>query len=363
MKVVHLSLIASCLAMAFGAQATTINIYGRTDAGIMLENLKGSQTTYQLRSGGRSAPRIGITVVEPLPNGMEAKVYLENGFKMDTGEFSTKDTLFDRRSILALKGNWGELGAGRAGTIQSTMSPYSMGSIKWDPFGTSYGFASVGSTFANTGRTDNGLFYHSPSFNGVKFGLSYSFANSGEEPDEWNDADHTFAMGLNYSNADMWVGVTYANVQTKRVANASTPNANLVQVGGWYRFPGNVRLFVGAGYQNKFASAAKMTRKFINANGVSVSDTFNGTSWLLGGDWTNGAHKLMWDVQYFRGKAQALEDTKLTRAVYSLAYEYYLRKNVILYTAINRSKVGGDYTKDDYKYDGTQFFAGLNYNF
>lgn len=68
-------------------------------------------------------------------------------------------------------------------------------------------------------------------------------------------------------------------------------------------------------------------------------------------------------VQHFRGKADNLADVKLNRTVGSVAYEYSLRKNVILYTALNRSIVGGDSTQSDNSLDGTQFYAGLNFNF
>lgn len=132
---IHRSTLITAMSLALAilatpASAAEVKIYGRTDAGFLVQHLKGGDTTYELKSGGRSTPRIGINAVEKLPNGWEAKVYLENGFKMDTGEFGTKETLFDRRSIVALKGPWGELGMGRAGTVQSTMAPYSMGSIK-----------------------------------------------------------------------------------------------------------------------------------------------------------------------------------------------------------------------------------------
>lgn len=342
------------------SQAADVKLYGRVDTGFLFQNLKGQSSKYELRSGGRSTPRVGLTIVEKMTNGLEAKVYLENGFKMDTGEFGTSGTLFDRRSILALKGAWGELGAGRAGTVQSTMAPYSMGSIKWDPYGTSYGFSSVGSTFANTGRTDNGLFYHSPTMNGFKVGVSYSLGDKGDDQVEWHQKAHTFASALSYSQKDLWVGLTYAHIEPKEEGAKSLPHSDLVQFGGWWRFMPEWRVFFGTGYQHQFASAAKMTRK-VTLGGVSRSDTFTGTSYLLGADWVRMPHKVMVGVQHFRGEADN-QSIDLKRTVASVAYEYYLRKNVILYSALNRSKVSGDTTSADNKLDGTQLFCGLNIN-
>ncbi|MFP3710695.1 porin, partial [Paraburkholderia sp. SIMBA_009] len=47
-----------------------------------------------------------------------------------------------------------------------------------NPFGTSYGQASVGTAFsaANTVRHDNMVMYQTPSFSGFQVGLGYSFS-------------------------------------------------------------------------------------------------------------------------------------------------------------------------------------------
>ena len=92
---------------------------------------------------------------------------------------------FDRRAILAVQGAWGELGLGRAGTVQSTAAPYSMGSIKWDVFGTSYTNSSIGTTCASSNRVDNSINYISPVMNNLKFGLSYSTGN--KDADDANE--------------------------------------------------------------------------------------------------------------------------------------------------------------------------------
>ncbi len=354
-------LLALTVIGASSVQAAEVSVYGRVDTGFLFQNLKGQSSTYTLNSGGRSTPRIGLNIIEQMDNGLQAKVYLENGFKMDTGEFGTNNRLFDRRSILALKGSWGEIGAGRAGTVQSTMAPYSMGSIKWDPFGTSYGFASVGSTFANTGRTDNGLFYHTPRIHGVQVGLSYSMGDSGDDAVQWHQKAHTFAAAMNYKNKDLWVGMTFAHIEPKDEEAKTLPHSDLIQIGGWWRFAPEWRLFAGSGYQHKFSTGGKLKRT-VSINGLSLKDTFTGSSYLLGLDWTRLPHKIILGAQHFRGNTD-LASSALKRTVASAAYEYYLRKNVILYTAFNYSKVSGDTISADNQYDGTQLYCGLNINF
>ena len=89
---IHRSTLITAMSLALAilatpASAAEVKIYGRTDAGFLVQHLKGGDTTYELKSGGRSTPRIGINAVEKLPNGWEAKVYLENDtfFQADTG--------------------------------------------------------------------------------------------------------------------------------------------------------------------------------------------------------------------------------------------------------------------------------------
>ena len=181
MQYSKIALAVMLTAAATAVSATAIQIYGRVDAGLMFEDADGGERSLTMKSGGRTSSRLGFNIKEDLGNGNFVKVYLENGFKVDDGSFSTADTLFDRRAILAVQGAWGELGLGRAGTVQSTAAPYSMGSIKWDVFGTSYSNSSIGTTFANSSRVDNAINYVSPVINNVKFGLSYS---TGDKDDD-----------------------------------------------------------------------------------------------------------------------------------------------------------------------------------
>ena len=210
MKYTKIALGVAALMGAMSAQAADIQIYGRVDAGLMLTDVEGAKSKTELISGGRSASRLGFNIVEDLGNGYKVKAYLENGFKLDSGEFSTSGSLFDRRSILAVEGPWGEIGGGRAGTVQSTSAPYSMGAIKWDVFGTSYKNASIAMTFANSSRVNNSINYLTPVINNFKFGVSYSTGDSTEvdadsKPLEWQQKAHTFAAAANYISDNMFL--------------------------------------------------------------------------------------------------------------------------------------------------------------
>ena len=216
MQYSKIALAVMLTAAATAVSATDIQIYGRVDAGLMFEDADGGERSLTMKSGGRTSSRLGFNIKEDLGNGNFVKVYLENGFKVDDGSFSTADTLFDRRAILAVQGAWGELGLGRAGTVQSTAAPYSMGSIKWDVFGTSYSNSSIGTTFANSSRVDNAINYVSPVMNNLKFGLSYSTGDKDDDDaNEWQDKGHTFAAAMNYIGDNLFLGVTFANVDNK----------------------------------------------------------------------------------------------------------------------------------------------------
>ncbi len=97
--------VAFAAAVAASASAADIQIYGRVDSGLRYENMSGKDDSLSM-TNNKSAPRIGFNIKEDLGNGYMVKVYLENGFKLDTGEFSSADTLFNRRAILAVKGPW-----------------------------------------------------------------------------------------------------------------------------------------------------------------------------------------------------------------------------------------------------------------
>lgn len=315
MQYSKIALAVMLTAAATAVSATDIQIYGRVDAGLMFEDADGGERSLTMKSGGRTSSRLGFNIKEDLGNGNFVKVYLENGFKVDDGSFSTADTLFDRRAILAVQGAWGELGLGRAGTVQSTAAPYSMGSIKWDVFGTSYSNSSIGTTFANSSRVDNAINYVSPVMNNLKFGLSYSTGDKDDDDaNEWQDKGHTFA---------------------------------------------------GAGYQTAWSTGAKLAATKATAVTADQKGGWDGYSLALGFEHLSGPHKTLIGAQYFDGELANNSDVDFKRAVYGAAYEYSFAKNVIAYVAVNYSDASGAGSKvdDASAKDTVQGFLGMSYLF
>lgn len=365
MQYSKLALAVMLAAATTAVSATDIQIYGRVDAGLMFEDADGGDRSLTMKSGGRTSNRLGFNIKEDLGNGNFVKVYLENGFKIDDGSFSTPNTLFDRRAILAVQGAWGELGLGRAGTVQSTAAPYSMGSIKWDVFGTSYSNSSIGTTFANSSRVDNSINYVSPVMSNLKFGLSYSTANKdAEDANEWQDKGHTFAAAMNYIGENLFLAATFANVDNTHVGGTAA-DGRAYQVGGWYRVVPTVRIFAGAGYQTAWSTGAKLTADKATSVVAEQKGGWDGYSLTLGFEHLTGPHKTLIGFQYFDGELANNSDVDFKRAVYGAAYEYSFAKNVIGYVAVNYSDASGaaSTVDDAAARDTVQGFMGMSYLF
>ena len=368
MRYTKIALSVAMFATALSAQAADIQIYGRVDAGLMFTDAEGVKSKTELISGGRSASRLGFNIVEDLGNGYKVKAYLENGFKLDSGEFSTEGSLFDRRSILAVQGPWGEIGGGRAGTVQSTSAPYSMGAIKWDVFGTSYKQASIGTTFANSSRVNNSINYVSPVINNLKFGLSYSTGdkkevNKDDEPLEWQEKQHTFAAAVNYISDNLFMALTFANVDKAHDENTGDAynDGRAYQMGAWYRLNPEVRLFGGLGYQTNWSTGAKLGFED-DWTAEEKAGGWDGYSAVIGAEYKTGPHKLMADVQHFSGDLANNSAKEFKRTVYAVGYEYSFAKKVIGYTALNFSDASGSATKHTTSaeaLDTWQAFLGL----
>lgn len=384
------TLIAAAMAAAFAgaAQAADIQIYGRVDAGLRYTKYHDSakDDTLNLQAGNRAHNRIGFNVVEDLGDGLKVKAYLENGFTIDDGALDSSTQLFNRRSILAVQGRYGEIGAGRMGSVQSTVAPYSMGLLKWDPFATSYSQASIGSTFANTSRLNNALTWISPKMAGWRVGATYSLGDSSDETQTvYSDRDHTLALAADYASENMYFSVTFANVAYGNQETANMDHdAQLYGFGGWYRFVPQAKVYVGAQYQKHWESAAGLKYSVVdslynydkkNANtgemergthSEKLDGGFDGYSLLLGATYEFGQNKLLGSVQYFDGELSNASEYDYQFLVFGAAWEYKLAKTTWFYVAATHSIDGGKISKekyDDAHQEATELMAGINWNF
>lgn len=387
MQFSKLAIASALAAAAIGAQAADISVYGRVDAGLRYTNTD-KDDSFVLQAGNRAHNRIGFNIKEDLGNGMQVKAYLENGFTIDDGALDDDTQLFNRRSILAVKGAWGELGAGRMGTVQSTMAPYAMGVIKWDVMGTSYSNASIGTTFANSGRVNNALTWISPTFAGWRAGATYSLGDANDEDyKEYADRDHTLALALDYTGENLYFSTVFSNVQYGAEEHSkdsldSTSSGSTFGLGGWYRVVPSTKIYFGAQYQDNWETAAGLKRSDVHVDGLSseapdpedpdktvttydekLSKGFDGYSLDLGASYEVGQHKVLGSVQYFDGEVSEASEYDYKLTVLGLAYEYKLAKTTWFYVAGTQTWASGKIHDADNDQEATELMVGVNWNF
>ena len=169
------SLIAIAVAAALPAFAqaqTNVQLYGIVDTSIGVADVGGpnSNTEMVVLSGVQSTSRFGFRGTESLGGGLSAIFNYEAGVGSDTGGGPDSAGLFQRRSIVGLKGGFGEVRLGRDYTPgfsaagQTDIMGYSFYG-NWLNFTAG---STQGTTFAGVGgiatRFSNGIYYSSPSF-------------------------------------------------------------------------------------------------------------------------------------------------------------------------------------------------------
>lgn len=169
---------ATLLALASSATVaqSSVSLYGLIDVGVQLNTTgaPGSEWTKAMTSGNQSASRLGFRGSEDLGGGLQAIFNLEAGINTDAGDIAGYGTtaFFARRSVVGLKGNFGQVMLGR----EYTPGFWNVHQLDRHAFGLP-GTISTASQLQDS-RADNGIFYTSPSFGGVTGRLSYAFGES-----------------------------------------------------------------------------------------------------------------------------------------------------------------------------------------
>ena len=210
------SLLALALlgAVAFSAQAGQVTLYGTVDGGFQYTNAKtkflGSEklvetktNTFQLADGLGDDNKFGLMGSEDLGNGLEVGFQLESGFHIANGamtgapeEPGAKTILFDREARVYVKGPFGELAAGRIGSLGSASGSYDMFFANGDAFD---GGDKIGSGFAGTDKLNNSLTYVTPDFGGFQAYAQYSFSKVDDQKDKFNKNDRQWGLGATFS--------------------------------------------------------------------------------------------------------------------------------------------------------------------
>lgn len=220
------SLVAMAVLGAFAgsAFAATVTLDGNVDAGFnyQYQKIDGQASTHQFTqySGGYGANKIKLTGSEDLGNGLTAGFRLENGFAIDAGTLGQGGRLFGRQATAFLRGDFGEIAAGRMGALSSGSGGYTMTYDYGLAFGSGWSDTLGNSSLfflGDRGRMDNTFVYVTPQFGGLKLSAQYSFKTAGQEDAQESKNKRYIGLGALYQ-----AGPLTATLVVDTIKNDST---------------------------------------------------------------------------------------------------------------------------------------------
>ena len=363
-------------ATAFSVQAADVTMYGKVDTGLQFKSnevtvgneAKIDSDTFSMETGRNSASRFGVKGTEDLGNGMKVGFKLENGFKSDSGELKTSNTLFDREASVSVYSDFGTLSMGRMGGVGSGAGTYDLVFATADAFdggsGSIFGFAT-------SSRYDNMITYQTPKFAGLQVTAQYSFKEaSGDAGREGSSEVNRYAStALTGSFGALNTVLAYEFQNYKSFGAAEHDDGQIVYLGGNYDC-GFAKTFV-MGQYFKGIKAAQLTAiteadadridsavdpEESAAAGVKGYGVHLGTIVpVAGGDLTVAAYFTDFTVEFDDGV-----DGDAKSYAFGAKYEYYLSKRTSVYTGAGFAQVKYD---DDGSDKTTQAYLGLTHRF
>ena len=185
----------------FAHAQTNVTIYGVMDAAIAVEDTDapGEKRRTVINSGNQSSSRIGFRGTEDLGNGLKAIFNVEAGVALDTG--AADSSLFGRRSVVGLQGNFGQLTVGRE------YSPIASVAAASDVFGQGFYGSNLSAFTSNrlTRRLSNSVNYKSNAMSGFSVLAAYSAGERSVDP-----SGDLMGVALEYKNGGLYLGAGYS---------------------------------------------------------------------------------------------------------------------------------------------------------
>ena len=414
-----LAAVAVLGAFAGSALAADVTLYGKVDLGLNYTHtdVDGvSSDNWGMKSGQNSGSRFGIKGTEQISEGLTVGFQLENGFDADDGRFKygndDGERIFGREARLFVQTDFGELGFGRMGGLDSGSGSYDIFGGNAGVFGT--GWSDIGSDSAiflgMSSRYDNMITYKSPTFGGVTVYAQASLKqDSSKDGDEASSkADRYYSLGATGTWGALSTGLVASMYDYARNGNKTgsisvdsdhifppddqvkdvTTDDDGFAVGAFVAYDFNVtKVTLGAQYfdgvQQSRGSAEgtlEITPAYnpagdIAFEGSKVSYTYGeesagakGYGVMLGAVTPLGTGSLYTSIGY-RDSENADENYggQLDETVYQVAvgYTYPLSKRTYLYTAAGYTQEeldkGGN--TDTVKTKTTEVVAGIVHNF
>ena len=300
------SLIAVAALAAVGAASaqSSVTLYGIVDTGFGVNQVKtetGGTTTKDRTTGvnpgksNLSSSRFGFKGQEDLGNGLSAVFALEAGFNSGNGNW---DGGFNRRSVVGLKGGFGQVLLGRDWTpMDSIANDYQ--AIDVTTGDTVHG---LGTNPLYTDRIDG--IHYSGEFGGVgvKASVGYNDVKNTTVGSEHNVRTETYGLGVSYAGGPLTVGGAVQYFRDKdTTTNTPVPGLNGTRnkgveygVGATYDFTAAKLYAHYLAKDGDFTTytggvASKVSGKPVQQAGVGVTVPFG--AFTLGAQYAYNYHK------------------------------------------------------------------------
>ena len=402
-----LAAVAVLGAFAGTALAADVTLYGKIDGGLNYQHVSkdaqdaktghvssSNSDSFEARSGQNSGSRFGLKGTEQISDGLTVGFQLENGFDSDTGKLGQGDRIFGREARVYVTTDFGEIGFGRMGGLDSGLGSYDLVGDA-SVFGTGWGdkTGAMGLFFkGKSDRYDNMITYKSPEFAGLTLVAQASLAKDSKagEDEGTHLADRYYAVGLGADYGALTGALTfsmqdYAGISGRNNEAADTPindgeyndsDGYAVTAFGAYDF-GVTKVSLGAQYFDNVAQTrGSVVSTFDGETGDAkwgkVDFGLTGYGVMLGAITPVGSGSLYTSIGYADYEAADLPtgstDDKADYKVYGVGvgYQYPLSKRTYVYTAASythETTNAGEATSKDLDTDTTEVMMGLVHNF
>lgn len=411
-----LAAVAVLGAFAGSALAADVTLYGKVDLGLQYMNTNTDQMviggekdnqaivdmqnvkkdSWGVKSGSNSGSRFGLKGTEQIADGLTVGFQLEQGFNADDGTFGADGLAFNREARLYVQTDFGEIGLGRMGGLDSGLGSYDIIS-KGYAFGAGWG-STIGDSSAillgESSRFDNMITYKSPTFAGVTVLAQASLAKTSvEEGEGSSDVDRYYALGVTGNWGALSSALVFSTTDYSRTwVNAKDDEGNRLDkdqgredmskvLTGFVSYDfGMVKPMLAAQYFDDLKGmsvSSALTKELVDAEaenlwGAELADlSKKGYGIMLGATAPVGAGTLYAVVGYndYESTIGFEEDgkVKFDTVQFGIGYQYPLSKRTYVYTAAGYTKASTDFKEDGKKYDPetktTEVVAGIVHNF
>lgn len=319
------SLLALAALTAFAGAASaqsSVTLYGRVDLSVG----KGPGSDAKQMANG-SGSRLGFRGVEDLGGGLSAIFNIEHRFNADTGAQTNSQRFFAGRSIVGLRGGFGEVVLGREYTtafLQSQLvaDPWGWDTVVSGTLGNGLNNAITGGAIA-TVRNDSSITYKL-SASGFTFGAQIAEATDAFT----NVPNKPVNFAVNYAAGPMYLAFGY-----ERTGAEVVETANWMTINASYNF-GSFKL---GGFYGKGDTAAGAEHQ----------------SYLLTATAPVGAGEFRASYGQLKNKTADFIAAK----GFALGYHYSLSKRTTLYADVMQNKA------DNITESKTGYDVGIKHNF